>query len=84
MGVWTAEEIGNYKQVVDPRLDEIYRRAGVGEDPNDRARYLAKDFLEACMVDHEVIMRTAGRDGRPAALNMLEQWALAQDIEQQQ
>ena len=74
--VWTEEEIGNYRQLEDPTLDSIYEKARLSNNPEDRAKYLAEEVLDLTMTDHDLIMRTAAQEGRPAALNLLERIAI--------
>ena len=75
--VWTQEEVGGYHQVDNLALTSLYSSAGVGENPEKRAEYLAEIFLGLTMSDHEMIMRKAGEEGRPAALNLLEDIAIS-------
>ena len=76
--VWSEEEIEIYRQVSSPKLDDIYAQVGIHPtNPEERARYLAEDVLGLGMTDHDLVMRTAKQDGRPAALNLLEEWAVA-------
>jgi len=78
MALWTKEEIKGYQQVVDGSLSRLYEEAGIpADDPERRARYLAEELLGLTMLDHEVVMRKAKSEGRPAALNLLEEMAVA-------
>ena len=75
--VWTQEEVKNYHQVDNLALASLYSSAGVGENPEKRAEYLAENFLGLTMSDHEIIMKKAGEEGRPAALRLLEDMAIS-------
>ena len=75
--VWTQEEVGGYHQVDNLALTSLYSSAGVGENPEERAKYLAESFLGLTMSDHEIIMKKAGEEGRPAALKLLEDIAIS-------
>jgi len=50
--VWTQEEVGGYHQVDNLALTSLYSSAGVGENPEKRAEYLAEIFLGLTMSDH--------------------------------
>jgi len=74
---WTQEEIENYRQVDNSQLTLLYANAGVlRKNPEEKARYLAEDFLELIMTDHGFVMKEASEEGRAAALNMLEEMAI--------
>ena len=71
--VWTEEEIAAYQPLNDPRIVGLYSTVGIPQaDPERRAEYLAVEVLNLGMTDHAVIMGVAAKDGRPAALNLLE------------
>ena len=78
MALWTKEEIEGFQQVLNEGLSHLYKETGIpADDPERRARYLAEEILDLTMVDHEVVMRKAKSEGRPAALNLLEEMAVA-------
>ena len=58
-------------------LDGIYAKAEIpASNPEERSRYLAEDVLDLSMLDHDLVMRTAAKDGRHVALNVLEELAI--------
>ena len=75
--VWTQEEVESYHQADNLALTSLYSSAGIGKSPEKRAKYLAESFLGLTMSDHEMIMRKAGEEGRPAALRLLEDIAIS-------
>ncbi|NQU78973.1 hypothetical protein HQ545_04355 [Candidatus Woesearchaeota archaeon] len=78
--VWTQEETEIYGQIPSPKLDRIYGEAGIPESqPEQRAKYLAEHVLNMGMTDHDLIMRTAKKQGRHVALNMLEKMVISDD-----
>ncbi len=82
--VWSPEEIAAYQPLDDSRLVALYASAygNTGDEvipatnPEGRAFYLSEVILDLTAIDHEVIMRTAAKEGRPAAMSLLEQMAL--------
>ena len=79
MALWTAEDIAGYTPRDYEPLTELYTKENISRDkPEARAQYLAETVLDGLtMVDHEILMRTASGCGRPASLNMLEDWVMA-------
>lgn len=72
MTIWTRQEIEAYTPREDPSLIRLYEEVFLpSDDPEGRALFLDQ-VLEPCMLDQELIMRTARDEGRPAALNLLE------------
>lgn len=80
--VWTDSEIREYKPRMYERVQEIYEIAGIPtSNPEERAKYLAEEVLQLTMLDHEALMRKAHKEGRAATLNLLEDMAVAIDVE---
>ena len=77
MGTWTLNEIEAYQPVEG--IENIYTRGEIGSSasPETKSKYLAETFLNLGMLDHDLIMRTAKKEGRHVALNLLENIALA-------
>ncbi len=74
---WSQEEIDEYAQVEDRRLSGLYKEMGLSNlDLASRARYLAEEVLSLTGVDEEVLRTKLRFDGRPAALNYLEELAV--------
>ncbi len=74
---WTQRDMQSYRPLKDDYLNKLYTDAKIPEnDPEGRAKYLAEDVLGLTMTDHGIVMRTTFEKGRPAALNMLERWAI--------
>ena len=71
---WTDEEITAYQQINSLILDNYYSEACISKNnPEERAKYLAENILNLNMTDHDIIMRTAAKTGKPKALNLLEE-----------
>ena len=71
---WTDEEIITYQQVNSHILDNIYSEACIPEkNTEERAKYLAENILNLTMTDHDIIMKTAHKKGKPETLNLLEE-----------
>jgi len=74
--VWSEEEILGYKLVRRKELGPTYATAGIGiDEPERRAEYLSEK-LNLTLTDHDVIMRTASKEGKAKALKMLEDMAI--------
>ena len=77
--LWTTKEIEEYVQNRSPSLRMLYAsRKLPANDPMERARYLSEVFLNLTMTDHDLIMRTAAKKGRTAALEILETMAVTE------
>lgn len=68
--MWTEKEVSSYR----PRMHALglYESKGLADaHPEQRAEFMS-DYLGLTMTDHDVIMRLAAGNGRPVALNLME------------
>ncbi|MCK4552617.1 hypothetical protein KAT80_00235 [Candidatus Pacearchaeota archaeon] len=75
--VWTRNEIREYQPRDNEKLIKLYRRNNLStEDPEGIAKFLAENYLGFTMTDHDLVMRKAANEGRPATLNFMEDMAI--------
>lgn len=74
-GVWTEEEVRRYVPRTDQRLIGLYEENDL-KRPEERAKFLSENYLGLTMTDHDVVMSKAAKEGRPAALNFIEDMAI--------
>lgn len=80
--MWTLQEVQRYKPREYQPLLDLYEQYGLRDAlPERRAEFLAEEVIILTAIDHEVLMRTAGKEGRASALNLLEDMVIAQHRE---
>jgi len=71
--MWEPEEIKGYTPIGYDPLERLYQANNLPADnPEARAKSLSEKVLILTATDHDIIMRKAKENGKPAALFLLE------------